>query len=40
VRYAAAPAREDPEDREGEWIIAATGTAIHSIFEGKGRFYE
>jgi hypothetical protein len=29
VRHVLAQTREDPEDREAEWIIAATGTVIN-----------
>jgi len=29
------PAKENLEDREGEWIIGATGTVINSVFSEK-----
>jgi len=34
MRHVLAPIREGPEDREdeGEWIIAAAGTVINSVF--------
>jgi hypothetical protein len=32
MRHALAPTREDLEGREGEWIIAAAGTVINSVF--------
>jgi hypothetical protein len=31
VRHVLAQTREDPEDREAEWIIAATGTVINPV---------
>jgi hypothetical protein len=38
MRHVLAPTGEDPEDREGEWIIAAAGTVINSVFAGKRWF--
>ena len=38
MSHVLAPTGEDPVGKvviEGEWIIAATGNAIHSVFEGK-----
>jgi hypothetical protein len=35
MRHVLAQTGGDPKDREGEWIIAAAGTVINSVFAGK-----
>jgi hypothetical protein len=35
MRHGLAATREDLEDEEDEWIIAAAGTVISSVFAGK-----
>jgi len=35
MRHVLAPTREDPEAREGEWIIVVARTVIDPIFAGK-----
>jgi len=36
MRHVLAQTGEDPEGREGEWIIAAARTVIDPVFAGKG----
>ena len=36
MKHVLAPTREDLEDREGEWIIVATGTVIDPVFAPTG----
>jgi len=35
MRHVLAPIREEPEDREGEWIIAAAETVINPVLPEK-----